>query len=193
MKRSLVAAVAVASAVVVAAPVAAYPPPDSVDVAVSKRVMAARSAFDVTVTSIKPNSKCSIIFNKKTTRCDVDGAPYTFETTLTAPSTRGKFRIVVSVPADGEYGRSDSAFIYIPYIRVPATAKVGRDFVAKVSYLPQDTEVTVTVNGDTQASDFASEDGAVSGLTWTPAAKGSQTVRIYADGDLFFTRTYKVR
>ncbi|NDB17813.1 MAG: hypothetical protein EB027_00760 [Actinobacteria bacterium] len=193
MKRSLVAAFAAISAVAVTTPVAAYPPPDSVDVFVDKRVMAARSSFDVTVTGIKPEAKCSIIFNKKTTRCDVDGAPYRFETTLTAPSTRGKFRVVVSVPADGEYGRSDSTFVYIPYIRVPATAKVGRDFVAKLSYLPQDTEVTLTVNGDTQASDFANEDGAVSGLTWSPASKGSQVVRIYADGDLFFTRTYKVR
>lgn len=193
MRQRYFAAIAGASAVLFAVPAAAYPPPDSVDVSVASRVVAARGAVEITVNNIKPNVSCTLLFNKKRTDCGVDGSPYRFETTLTAPTTRGKFRIVVSVPSDGEYGRSDSTFVYVPYVRIPGLAKRDREWLGNVSYLPQDTEVALTVNGSPVAADFAGSDGAVTGLSWTPSAKGTYVVRLFADGSQFFSRTYKVR
>lgn len=193
MARKTMTLTAALCAAAISIPAAAYPPPDSVDVSVENRIVKAKSKFSITVANVMPNTRCSVLFNKKRSDCSVTGKPYKFTTELTAPSTKGKFRIVASVPADGEYGRSDSTFVYVPYTRTPAVAKRGRDYVASVAYIPEDTEVSLTVNGATQATDYADEGGSVTGLTWTPDEKGTFVVKLWADGSEIFSRSYRVR
>jgi hypothetical protein len=150
--------------------------------------------FNINVANIAPGQKCTVLFNKKKTSCTTAGNATSKSLTLSTPSTKGRFKIIATVPTDGADGRSDASVIYVASLRAPAASKVGRTAVFSGSFLPEGAEVALYVDGTYRGSEYADGDGKASGsqLEWTPGTKGNHSVVVKADGYVIFSKTYKV-
>lgn len=179
-------------AAVITAPAKAYPPGTALDLQVSSTIVTSRT-FVATVNNIKPGAVCNVLFNKKRTSCTAV-AGSTKQVTLNTPVVKGRFKIVASVPSDGLDGRSDTVYIHVAAVKASALSRVGRTQGFGVRYLPEDTKVSIVVDGDEVASAFADADGRIyaDDLQWTPDADGASTVSLQADGANIWSKTYKV-
>jgi hypothetical protein len=192
-RTSRFSALIITSAVALSAPVFAYPAGTSLEVTANAQIVTSKT-FNINVANIAPGQKCTVLFNKKKTSCTTAGNATSKSLTLNTPSTKGRFKIIATVPTDGEDGRSDSSVIYVASLRAPAASKVGRTAVFSASFLPEGTEVALFVNGVYSGSEYADEDGKAAGskLEWVPNAKGNKVVTIKADGNVIFSKVYKV-
>ena len=79
-------------------------------------------------------------------------------------------------------------------IKASALSRAGRSQGFGVRYLPEDTKVSVVVDGEEVASAFADADGLIDAadLQWTPDADGATPVSLEADGLTIWSKTYKV-
>lgn len=180
-------------AVAVTAPAKAYPPGTALDVKVASPIVTSRT-FVATVSNIKPGATCNVLFNKKRTACTVGDGGTSKDVTLATPVVRGRFKLVASVPSDGLDGRSDTLLIHVASIKASALSRVGRAQGFGVRFLPEDTKVSVVVDGEEIASAFADADGRIDAadLQWTPDMTGATPVTLKADGATIWSKTYKV-
>ena len=192
-RTSRFSALIVTATVALASPVFAYPAGTSLEVSATAQIVTANT-FSINVSNIAPGERCTVLFNKKKTSCTTTGGATNKSLTLNTPSTKGRFKIIATVPTDGEDGRSDSSVIYVASYRAPAAAKVGRTAAFSASFLPEGTEVALFVNSVYSGSEYADENGKASGseLEWVPSVKGNRSIVMKADGYVIFSKTYKV-